>query len=675
MYLKRLLYENVGPISKIDLNAQFDENGNPKPIILVGKNGSGKSIFLSNIVDAFYEMAGRGYTNAALENGHGARQYFKTISPDQIAIGQDYLTAYAQFTQDGQDIKYIFKSGQRDFEQYCNENGLTFEGNYKWETSGNHKKCSPSKEIVEKAFEKDIVAYFTPMRYERPYWKGNAYYDQVIKNVATERFNGELRNPITATIDSKETLRWLYDVITDSRADLKKAKEDGYTIVYPQTSIIDLLSISRMNVEKLMSAILGKPVFFRMGNRSSGGRRFSICDSDGRAIVNSLDALSTGQLALFELFSTIIRYADSDDIDLSHRLHEISGIVVIDEVELHLHSTLQREVLPKLFILFPKVQFIITSHSPLFLLGMQEEYGDDGFTLIEMPSGNRISAEQFSEFQNAYTYYTETEKYQTCIRSIIDKHSKEKALIVTEGATDWKHFKAAYDSLSKDEQYAAWLPQLEFDFLEYEPLNSSAQTGCQLQMSCSELKAMCKNYSYTPHEKKIIFIADNDDKDTKKALGPSTTYVTWGNNVYSFCLPVPDFRTTDAICVEHLYKDEDIKKEIEINGVKRRVYLGNEFNEMGFLENEDGTTLFCQDRNSCGPKTIAVIDGGDKKKVVKVPGDDGVNYALPKMEFANAILSKTAPFDNMDFSAFVPVFEMIRDILMMDVGNAPNGQT
>lgn len=501
------------------------------------------------------------------------------------------------------------------------------------------------------------------MRYERPYWKGDAYYEQLIKDVAVGRFSGELSNPITATIDSRVTLQWLYDVIADSRADLEKSVEGKYTIVFPQTQIIDLLNTSRMNVEKIMSTILGEPVIFRMSNRSSGGRRFSICHIDGTPIVNSMNALSTGQLALFELFSTIIRYADTDDIDLSHRLNEISGIVVIDEIELHLHTSLQREALPKLFKLFPKIQFIITSHSPLFLLGMQEVYGDDNISVIDMPSGMQISTEQFSEFQNAYSYYTDTEKFQIHLRSIIEKKSKEKALIITEGATDWKHFKAAYDSLSKDKQYAEWLPQLEFEFLEYEPSNSNVQSECKIKMSCSELTSMCRNYSYTPHMKKIIFIADNDDKDTKKELGPSTDFVNWGNNVYSFCLPAPEFRGTDSICVEHLYNDEDLKKEIEIQGVKRRVYLGNEFNAMGFHQNEDGSFLFCADRNACGPNKINVIDGGDKKKVFKVPGDDGVNCALSKMDFANAILSRNVPFDNMEFKHFVPVFEMIRDIL------------
>lgn len=663
MYLKRILYENVGPIQKFDFRTQFDEKGNPKPVIIVGRNGSGKSILLSNIVDAFYEMAKVSYNNATLDNGNGSKQYYKTISPDQITIGKTYLTAYAQFSQDDQDIKYIFKSGSKSFDDYCTQYKLNFDLSYRWEETGNFKYCNCSNDLNIQIFEKDIVVYFSPMRYERPYWKGDAYYKEIMRNIATSRFSGELYNPITAKIDSKETLKWLYDIITDSRVDIAKTSTGKYSIVYPSIPIVDLLKISRSNVEKLMSEILGEPVIFRMGNRSSAGRRFSICHEDGKSIVNSIDALSTGQLALFEMFSTIIKYADSDNIDLSHKLQEISGIVVIDEIELHLHSTLQREVLPKLFKLFPKVQFIITSHSPLFLLGMQEQFGEDGITLLEMPSGTQISAEQFSEFGNAFTYYTETEKYHNDLQNLISSYTNDKALIITEGATDWKHFKAAYEALKLDSRYSTWINTLEFEFLEYEPKNSKSQSNCMLQMSCSELRTMCKNYSYTSHDRKIIFIADNDDITTKKDLGPTSEYVSWGNNVYSFCLPVPAFRTTEGICVEHLYKDEELKKEVIIKGVPRRIYLGNEFNENGFMERVDGELMYCSDRNACGPNKLSVIDGSDKKKVLKAPGNDGINYALPKMDFANLVLEKKEPFDNMDFSSFVPIFEMIRNIL------------
>lgn len=51
--------------------------------------------------------------------------------------------------------------------------------------------------------------------------------------------------------------------------------------------------------------------------------------------------------------------------------------MLIDEIDAHLHSDLLKDVLPELISLFPKIQFIISSHSPFFLLGMKDKFGDN----------------------------------------------------------------------------------------------------------------------------------------------------------------------------------------------------------------------------------------------------------------------------------------------------------
>lgn len=45
MYIDKLEYKNVGPISEMVLNTRKSKNRTPVPLVLVGKNGSGKSIF------------------------------------------------------------------------------------------------------------------------------------------------------------------------------------------------------------------------------------------------------------------------------------------------------------------------------------------------------------------------------------------------------------------------------------------------------------------------------------------------------------------------------------------------------------------------------------------------------------------------------------------------------
>ena len=50
---------------------------------------------------------------------------------------------------------------------------------------------------------------------------------------------------------------------------------------------------------------------------------------------------------------------------------EIEGIVLIDEIETHLHVELQKNILPLLTTFFPNIQFIVTTHSPFVLSSIE----------------------------------------------------------------------------------------------------------------------------------------------------------------------------------------------------------------------------------------------------------------------------------------------------------------
>lgn len=47
--------------------------------------------------------------------------------------------------------------------------------------------------------------------------------------------------------------------------------------------------------------------------------------------------------------------------------YNAQGIVLIDELETHLHIELQKKILPFLTKFFPNIQFIVTTHSPYIL--------------------------------------------------------------------------------------------------------------------------------------------------------------------------------------------------------------------------------------------------------------------------------------------------------------------
>ena len=117
----------------------------------------------------------------------------------------------------------------------------------------------------------------------------------------------------------------------------------------------------------------------------------------------------------------------------------------MDEIDLHLHVAHQYTILPQLIKMFPNVQFVVTTHSPLFVLGMKNLYGENGFALYRLPHGQQISPEEFSEFESAYQSFTDTGKFSDDIRAAIK--DAQKPIVFAEGATDVKYLQRAAELL------------------------------------------------------------------------------------------------------------------------------------------------------------------------------------------------------------------------------------
>ncbi len=74
----------------------------------------------------------------------------------------------------------------------------------------------------------------------------------------------------------------------------------------------------------------------------------------------SLRQLSDGYSSVLYIFSSLILAAES----LRVMSQDLPAIVTIDEIETHLHLELQETILPFLTGMFPKIQFIVATHSP-----------------------------------------------------------------------------------------------------------------------------------------------------------------------------------------------------------------------------------------------------------------------------------------------------------------------
>lgn len=84
----------------------------------------------------------------------------------------------------------------------------------------------------------------------------------------------------------------------------------------------------------------------------------------------SLGQLSDGERSLLAVVSDLIRRLSLANPELEDPLLG-AGIVLIDEIELHLHPTWQRSIIENLRTTFPNIQFIATTHSPFVIQSLR----------------------------------------------------------------------------------------------------------------------------------------------------------------------------------------------------------------------------------------------------------------------------------------------------------------
>ena len=115
------------------------------------------------------------------------------------------------------------------------------------------------------------------------------------------------------------------------------------------------------------------------------------------------------------------------------------GIVLIDEIENHLHMELQRRVLRILTELFPNIQFIVTTHSPFVLNSIEKAtvYDLENHTLIQDglsdASYSGIVEGYFKQDELSHTLREKLENYKTLSQKddLTDDEYAELAILET----------------------------------------------------------------------------------------------------------------------------------------------------------------------------------------------------------------------------------------------------
>lgn len=127
------------------------------------------------------------------------------------------------------------------------------------------------------------------------------------------------------------------------------------------------------------------PEFSNLYVRRTPKEEFVI-QKQGMSEVLSIGQLSDGEKGVLIMIADLARRLEIANPKLEDPLQG-QGVVLIDEVELHLHPAWQRRIVPALEKTFPGIQFIMTTHSPQVLsrVGREQVFVLEGFEVVEAP--------------------------------------------------------------------------------------------------------------------------------------------------------------------------------------------------------------------------------------------------------------------------------------------------
>lgn len=622
IYLSNAAFYNRAPFEKLEL--YFEEN---EIAVLTAVNGRGKTTVLSHIVDAFHEMA-RPFFPSEYEGKEN--KFYRVSSQIENLDSTKPSLAYLRFkTSSVEHIDYVNARGVLTEDEYnaleLPSDKIQFhELKESIDRASFAKKTSSNldQKKAEAIFASSVLTYFPSYRYEAPGYLNDPY-KMELDFAKTNTFSGLLKNPIEVISGLPQLANWIMDVVLDLRL---------FNDVQSQILFNNLNTILTNTV---ISKGLGS-LRFGIGARGAGGTRIQVMKNQSalESIYPSIFSISSGESSILCMFGELIRQADNNINNI--QLNAISGIVLIDEVDKHLHIKLQKEILPALFTLFPNVQFIVSSHSPFLSMGLAEVAPNrakiidlETFGISNDPTTNELYAEVYRMMIG------ENDRFKELYRSLEEKvKSGGIPLVITEGKTDVQHLRYAKSRLN--------IQGCDVEFFDI--------TG---DWGDSKLELLLEQLSKVSQSRKVIGIFDRDVAHiVAKIEKDGSTYKSYGNNVFAFCLPIPLGREHYTnISIEFFYNDSNIKKE---KG-GRRLYFDNEveFRQSAAKKNER-TLIQLGEAKSCDENTKKIFDENVGE----------LDWIHSKSVFSDSVENDSDFAKDFDFSNFELIFARLKEVVV-----------
>jgi len=337
--LKSVMLENFRLFEKLEMDFH------PQLTVLIGENGAGKTSLmdgLTKLLTPLPQLIEKFHHLSMEEKDTTRRSLFKRRD---ITLGKDELFCKLVLSHSQSDEPLIIESHRM--------NKKNFE-------ALRHQVYFHGEEFLSKLREKRALGLLnsTPIL---------VYYP--CEKVDNESSNGEEKEY------SEKDIFNAYDNALNARAfdfprffEWYKWQEDREA----RGQGSPLLNVVRKAILTMLNDEGEEEKFKRIFIDVSRFKNYQLMLQKGEAELE-VSQLSGGEKSLFALVSDIARRLAIANPDSEDPLREGGGIVLIDEIDLHLHPRWQRKVITKLTEIFPNLQFIITTHSPLILGSVRSE--------------------------------------------------------------------------------------------------------------------------------------------------------------------------------------------------------------------------------------------------------------------------------------------------------------
>lgn len=356
-------------------------NNNRNHLILTGKNGAGKTTMLKSIRDYLKSIENNMY--------YSIKDYKKNIefSKNRLNEIEEGININKDNPFEKQHIIDNLNYYQETIEKYGN---------------GINVKINNDAEIISKYKNGEfILAYFDANRNS-----------SVVASKSVNKIELQDKYSIDADIDTQFLDYLVYLKTQQSFA----RNEEDYNIVNEIGAWFD-------NFEGALKKLFqDNSIKLKFDYRNLD---FKI-KQDGREDYG-LNQLSDGFSAVLDIIMNLILRMEKDKKGLSYNKE---GIVLIDEIETHLHIELQKNILPFLTSFFPNIQFIVTTHSPFIISSLQNALIFDLEKKIELVDLSSYSYDGIVEgYFNIDRYSTEVKgklvRYKELVNNINKNEDEE----------------------------------------------------------------------------------------------------------------------------------------------------------------------------------------------------------------------------------------------------------